>query len=187
MRQNGATSAPIFYCVSYEILCETRIKPGFFGNCLISLFPALGQLRASRWPLALSVTADAVPAPPRGEPSLASPFGGGAPLWGAERARRQRPPPMGCVEALASCPLSRLAATALPKGEPSLASPFGGGALVGGGEGSGKPSSRCATVREKRFAVSLAFSHALRAYKGKVVGLCPTTRKLFEKSLTKNF
>jgi hypothetical protein len=25
------------------------------------------------------------------------------------------------------------------------------------------------------------------AYKGKVVGLCPTTRKLFEKSLTKNF
>ena len=36
-------------------------------------------------------------------------------------------------------------------------------------------------------AVSLAFSHALRVYKGKVVGLCPTTRKLFEKSLTKNF
>ena len=36
---------------------------------------------------------------------------------------------------------------------------------------SGKPPSRCAAVREKRFAVSLAFSHALRAYKGKVVGL----------------
>ena len=36
-------------------------------------------------------------------------------------------------------------------------------------------------------AVSLAFSHALRAHKGKVVGLCPTTRKLFEKSLIKNF
>ena len=35
--------------------------------------------------------------------------------------------------------------------------------------------------------VSLAFSHALRAYKGKVVGRCPTPRKLFEKSLTKNF
>ena len=31
-----------------------------------------------------------------------------------------------------------------------------------GGEGN------CPTVREKRFAVSLAFSHALRAYKGKV-------------------
>ena len=43
-----------------------------------------------------------------------------------ERARCQRPLRMGCVEALASCPLSRLAATALPKGEPSLASPFGG-------------------------------------------------------------
>ena len=64
-----------------------------------------------------------------------------------------------------------------------------------GGEGkplarspaSGKLPSRCAAVREKRFAVSLAFSHALRAYKGKVVGLCPTPRKLFEKSLTKNF
>ncbi len=54
-------------------------------------------------------------------------------------------------------PLSRLAATALPKGEPSLASPFGGGAPAGGGEGSGKPPSWCATVREKRFAVSLAF------------------------------
>ena len=79
------------------------------------------------------------------------------------------------------------AVPALPKGEPSLASPFGGGAPVGGGEGSGKPPSWCVTVREKRFAVSLAFSHALRAYKGKVVGLCPTTRKLFEKSLTKNF
>ena len=43
-----------------------------------------------------------------------------------ERARCQRPLRMGCVEALASCPLSRLAATAPPKGEPSLASPFGG-------------------------------------------------------------
>ncbi len=42
MRQNRATSAPFFYCVSYEILCETRIKPGFFGNCLISLSSALG-------------------------------------------------------------------------------------------------------------------------------------------------
>ena len=38
MRQNGATSAPFFDCVSYEILCETRIKPSFFGNCLI--FPS---------------------------------------------------------------------------------------------------------------------------------------------------
>ena len=79
------------------------------------------------------------------------------------------------------------AVPAPPKGEPSLASPFGGGAPVGGGEGSGKPPSWCVTVREKRFAVSLAFFCALRAYKGKVVGLCPTTRKLFEKSLTKNF
>ena len=41
-------------------------------------------------------------------------------------------------------------------------------APVGGGEGSGKPPSWCVTVREKRFAVSLAFFCALRAYKGKV-------------------
>ena len=79
--------------------------------------------------------------------------------------RPKRVPPFGISDGggdtglcgpLASCPLSRLAATALPEGEPSLASPFGGGAPVGGGEGSGKPSSRCATVREKRCAVSLA-------------------------------
>ena len=38
-----------------------------------------------------------------------------------------------------------------------------------------------------RTPVSLAFSHALRACKGKTVGLCPTPCKLFEKSLTKNF
>ena len=54
------------------------------------------------------------------------PAGESAPLWGAERARCQRPPRMGCVEALAGCPLSRLTATAPPKGEPSLASPLGG-------------------------------------------------------------
>ena len=60
------------------------------------------------------------------KPSLASPFGGGALQRRAERARCQRPLRMGCVEALASYPLSRLAATAPPKGEPSLASPLGG-------------------------------------------------------------
>ena len=91
-------------------------------------------------------------------------------------------------EPLAGGPLSRLAATAPPRGEPSLASPFGGrwcpvgtvqrltepageSAPAGGGEGSVRPPSWCAAVREKRFAVSLAFSHALRAYKGRVVGL----------------
>ena len=31
-------------------------------------------------------------AAPKGEPSLASPLGGGAPLWGAERVRRPPPP-----------------------------------------------------------------------------------------------
>ena len=45
---------------------------------------------------------------------------------------------------------------------------------------------RGATVREKRFAVSLAFPPALRAAKVKVVGRCPTPGKLFEKSLSKN-
>ena len=70
---------------------------------------------------ALSVTAGAVPALPKGEPSLASPFGGGGlALARTERASCQRPPRMGCVEALAGGPLSRLAATAPPRGEPSM-------------------------------------------------------------------
>ena len=51
----------------------------------------------------------------------------------------------------------------------------------------GKPPSRHSAVRERRFAVSLAFFYALCAYKVKVVGRCPTPCKLFEKSLTKNF
>ena len=64
------------------------------------------------------------------KPSLASPFGGGGlALARTERASCQRPPRMGCVEALAGCPLSRLTATAPPRGEPSLASPFGGGVM----------------------------------------------------------
>ena len=37
---------------------------------------------------------------------LTEPAGESAPLWGAERASCQRPPPMGCIEALAGCPLS---------------------------------------------------------------------------------
>ena len=118
-----------------------------------------------------------------------SPKGGAKsrlPLWGrchafgmTERARRWLAPQLSGSRLLGAPPKACA--------KPSLASPFGGGAPVGGGEGSGKPPSWCVTVREKRFAVSLAFFCALRAYKGKVVGLCPTTRKLFEKSLTKNF
>ena len=70
-----------------------------------------------------------VGAPPKAcrKLSLASPLGGGGlALARTERASCQRLPRMGCVEALAGCPLSRLAATAPPRGEPSLASPFGG-------------------------------------------------------------
>ena len=51
--------------------CGARMFPGFLLNLSLFLSSALGQLG-----LALSVTAAAVPAPPRGEPSLASPFGG---------------------------------------------------------------------------------------------------------------
>ena len=47
-----------------------------------------------------------------------------------------------------------------------------------------KPSSRCPTVREKRFAVSLAFLHALRAYKGKVEAFL---KKSFTKKLYSRF
>ena len=49
----------------------------------------------------------------------------------------------------------------------ALTEPAGESAPAGGGEGSGKPPSWCAAVREKRFAVSLAFFYALRAYKVK--------------------
>ena len=106
---------------------------GALASCPLSRLAAT----ASRL-LALSVTAAAVPAPPKGEPSRQltrslQKAKSRLPLWGrchafgmTERARCQRPLRMGCVEALASCPLSRLTATALPKGEPSLASPFGG-------------------------------------------------------------
>ena len=86
-----------------------------------------------------------VGAPPKAcrKLSLASPLGGrwcpvgtvqrltepagesGLALARTERASCQRPPRMGCVEALAGGPLSRLTATAPPRGEPSLASPFG--------------------------------------------------------------
>ena len=44
MRQNGTTISLLLDCVSYEILRETRIKPSFFGNCLIFLSPAGGPV-----------------------------------------------------------------------------------------------------------------------------------------------
>ena len=103
-------------------------------------------------------------AAPKGEPSLASPFGG---RWC----------PVGTVQRSVS------AAASVGAGRLPLADSTRGGRREcpprEGGEGTplarrpafGKPPSRCATVREKRFAVSLAFSHALRAYKGKAVGL----------------
>ena len=55
--------------------CGARMFPGFLLNLSLFLSSAGGQLRASQWPLALSV-ALAATAPPKGEPSLASP------LWG---------------------------------------------------------------------------------------------------------
>ena len=64
-------------------------------------------------------------APPKvcAKPSLASPFGGGGlALARTERASCQRPPRMGCVEALAGCPLSH--------GCRRASSPEGGAKLV---------------------------------------------------------
>ena len=75
MRQNRATSAPFFYCVSYEILCETRIKPSFFGNCLISLSSAGGNCVRAAGKL-----------PSQSPSGDSSPEGGAKsrlPLWGA--------------------------------------------------------------------------------------------------------
>ena len=102
MRQNRATSAPFFYCVSYEILCETRIKPSFFGNCLIFPSSAGGpvpglSIRAngSSLPLVLieriahvrgggGLALSALPwraPPPKGEARLGSPFGTATSRW----------------------------------------------------------------------------------------------------------
>ena len=97
--------------------------------------------------------------------------------------------PLGNVPPGRSGPQRGSQVGALPKAcaKPSLASPFGGrwcpvgtvqrltepageSAPAGGGEGSVRPPSWCAAVREKRFAVSLAFFPALRAHKGKAVG-----------------
>ena len=102
----------------------------------LSHFPIFGPGATACGPLAACpLSRLTATAPPKGEPSLASPLGGGGlALARTERARCQRPLRMGCVEALANCPLSRLAATASrllalsvtaaavpapPRGEPS--------------------------------------------------------------------
>ena len=102
--------------------------------------------------------------PPKGEARLGSPFGAATSRWDVA----QRPvsaaasvgdgrSPLGCITRAGrrECPPREGG-----EGKPLARSPA-----------SGKLPSRCAAVREKRFAVSLAFSHALRAYKGKAVGL----------------
>ena len=105
-------------------------------------------------------------AAPKGEPSLASPFGG---RWC----------PVGTVQRSVSAAES-VGAGRLPLADSTRAGrrecpprEGGEGKPLARSPASGKPPSRCATVRERRgeAPVSLAFSHALRAYKGKVVGL----------------
>ena len=70
-----------------------------------------------------------------------------------------------------------------PKGEARLGSPFGRAGAVRRLRGRG------ATVREKRFAVSLVFSHALRAYKvkGKVAPFLKKKASTSCGRTTKNF
>ena len=141
MRQNGTTSAPFFYCVSYEILRETRIKPSFFGNCLIFLSSALGP---SAWALK-SRLGVLVPSGDRSGPTEPAGETLAAARAHREDSARARPSAWAVNSRLGQLaaarahredsararrgrvgPLSRLAATAPPKGEPSLASPFGG-------------------------------------------------------------
>ena len=91
-----ATISLLLDCVSYEILCETRIKPSFFGNCLIFLFPALGPsawaLNSRQWQLAPLVLIELL-VHVRGRGGLPSPpsFGGHLP----QRGRRDLAPPSG--------------------------------------------------------------------------------------------
>ena len=102
--------------------------------------------------------------PPKGEARLGSPFGAATSRWDVA----QRP-----VSAAASVGAGRLPlADSTRAGRRECPPREGGeGKPLARSPASGKPPSRCAAVREKRFAVSLAFSHALRAYKGKAVGL----------------
>ena len=93
-----------------------------------------------RWRLALSVTADAVPAPPRGEPSMCAAI---------KLAQSQASPP----------PLGEVPSKGGRRGQALARSPA-----------FGKPPFRCATGRERRFAVSLAFFR-LTPHKVKTVGL----------------
>ena len=102
--------------------------------------------------------------PPKGEARLGSPFGAATSRWDVA----QRP-----VSAAASVGAGRLPLADSTRGGRRECPPREGGEgkPLARSPASGKLPSRCAAVREKRFAVSLAFSHALRAYKGKVVGL----------------
>ena len=113
---------------------------------------------------------------------LGSPFGAATSRWDVA----QRP-----VSAAASVGAGRLPLADSTRGGRRECPPREGGEgkPLARSPASGKPPSRCAAGRERRgeAPVSLAFSHALRAYKGKVVRLRLTNRKLFEKSLTKNF
>ena len=109
-----------------------------------------------------------VGAPPKAcaKPSLASPFGGRwCPVGTVQRLVSAAASvgdgrsPLGCITRAGrrECPPREGR-----EGKPLARSPA-----------SGKLPSRCAAVRERRgeAPVSLAFSHPLRAYKGKVVGL----------------
>ena len=105
-------------------------------------------------------------AAPKGEPSLASPFGGRwCPVGTVQRS----------VSAAASVGAGRLPLADSTRGGRRECPPREGGEgkPLARSPASGKPPSRCAAVRERRgeAPVSLAFSHALRAYKGKAVGL----------------
>ena len=83
-----------------------------------------------------------------------SPNGASSPRGGAKYVRYQL-----FAQSLVSPP---------PLGEVSCQRHDGEGTPLARPPAFGKPPSRCATGREKRCAVSLAFFCALRAYKGKV-------------------
>ena len=112
-------------------------------------------------------------------------------------AAKKKPAPVADAPVRAIATGAAGEAGSLPSQSPNGASSPKGGAksrlpLWGrcppkeGGEGTplargpafGKPPSWHSAVRERRgkAPVSLAFFPALRAYKGKAVGLCPTTR-----------
>ncbi len=177
MRQNGTSLNPFFYCVSYEILCETRIKPSFFWQ--LSHFPisgpgaqCLGSQLAGVAPLAIRALGSELPlvlieriAHVRGGSGLPSPPPAGAP---PQRGRRSLAPPLGPLVPVGRCPAADRGGSRDAGAVRRLRGHAAGFATqLPGSHLLGAPPAGKGAGNQRLQAVSLAFFPALRAYKVK--------------------